>query len=117
MAHSKYHQGKAMQVFKMCDKLVNVSNQYCQQIPKVDQTSCTGHLEGIVEVLWTKLHAPTKYIWEHFPNFEWYLKMDDDTYVIMENLKHFLSQHKHGSNDEPLLFGKRLQNPFPVRDW
>jgi glycoprotein-N-acetylgalactosamine 3-beta-galactosyltransferase len=115
MTHSKYHQGKAMQVFKTwgkkCDKLVIASNIADTSIESI-KIDAPATWNG----LWTKLQATTKYVWEHYPNYDWYFKADDDTYVIMENLKHFLSQHEHRGN-EPLLFGKRLQNPFLVGDW
>ena len=37
---------------------------------------------------------------------DWFLKADDDTYIIMENLKAFLSEH---DTSEPLQFGCKLQ--------
>ena len=39
--------------------------------------------------------------------WDWLLKTDDDTYMIMDNLKYFLSQH---NQNEPIWFGF----PFPL---
>ncbi len=36
--------------------------------------------------------------------FDWYLKADDDVYIIMENLKHFLSQL---NPNKPVYIGGR----------
>ena len=38
----------------------------------------------------------------HFEEFEWFLKADDDTFVIVENLKYLLSNY---STNDPIHFG------------
>ena len=42
----------------------------------------------------------------HFEEADWFLKADDDTYVIMENLRYFLSQQ---NSTEPVFFGHRFK--------
>ncbi|KJH52106.1 N-acetyllactosaminide 3-alpha-galactosyltransferase [Dictyocaulus viviparus] len=42
--------------------------------------------------------------------FDWYFKADDDTYVIMENLRSYLSTF---NPDEPLYLGFRLKRRMP----
>lgn len=43
-----------------------------------------------------------KYVYFKYPNFDWYLKADDDTYVFVDNLRWFLSK-KNAS--KPVTFG------------
>lgn len=64
--------------------------------------------------LWRKVlkglvHAHKKYGTE----IDWLLKADDDTYVIMENLRQFLSQYNASI---PLLFGYRFK-PFQTKGY
>ncbi len=47
------------------------------------------------------------YVFEHYSNdFDWFLKADDDTYVIIENLRNFVSHYDTGS---PLYFGCKFK--------
>ena len=58
--------------------------------------------------LWLKTRAAFKYIYEnHFNDTEWFYKGDDDTYVITENLRFFLS--KYNSSGEH-FFGRHIIN-------
>ena len=47
---------------------------------------------------------------EHRNNIDWFLKADDDTYIIMENLKHYLSQYDPA---KPHYVGGRSMDLLP----
>ncbi|XP_053311756.1 glycoprotein-N-acetylgalactosamine 3-beta-galactosyltransferase 1-like isoform X2 [Spea bombifrons] len=67
-----------------------------------------GTKEGRDELYWKTIRA-FHYIHEHyFDQADWFLKADDDTYVVMENLRFLLSNY---TPDQPVYFGKRFK-PF-----
>ena len=42
--------------------------------------------------LWSKVKLGFKHVYEnHFDDFDWFLKADDDTFMVIENLKEMLS--------------------------
>ena len=48
------------------------------------------------------------YIYQHhMDDADWFMKADDDTYVIVENLRYFLSQE---DTNKPVYFGKRFRS-------
>nr|CAX74232.1 Glycoprotein-N-acetylgalactosamine 3-beta-galactosyltransferase 1 [Schistosoma japonicum] len=57
--------------------------------------------------LWNKISTALRYIYQFRDDYDYFLKADDDTYVIMENL---LDALQHYSPDMPFMLGHR----FPV---
>lgn len=62
--------------------------------------------------LWGKTRAAFKYAWDnHRDEFDWIMKADDDTYVIVENLKKFLSNY---SSTDAVFFGCEFRLEIPT---
>lgn len=57
--------------------------------------------------LWNKTSAAYRYVYEHHRDeYDWVLRADDDTYVIVENLRYLLSGH---SPDQAVYFGCKFR--------
>lgn len=81
-----------------CNKYIFFSSQTNESFPTVglNVSEGRGHLTA-------KTMKALRYIYEnHFDDADWFLKADDDTFVIVENLKYFVS----GENtSDPVFFG------------
>lgn len=59
--------------------------------------------------LWHKVKEAFSYLYKnHLDEYDWFMKADDDTYVLVDRLRQFLTKH---SNDEPVYFGYKFK-PF-----
>lgn len=62
--------------------------------------------------LWIKLNETVHLIASQFiDQYDWFFKVDDDTFVLMENLWHFLRMKKR-EEDIPQIFGYLLTDQF-----
>ncbi|XP_038131146.1 glycoprotein-N-acetylgalactosamine 3-beta-galactosyltransferase 1-B [Cyprinodon tularosa] len=65
-----------------------------------------GTKEGRDQLYWKTIRA-FHYAYERHANeADWFLKADDDTYVIVDNLRWVLANH---TPDEPIYFGRRFK--------
>ncbi len=67
-------------------------------------------LENVKEgrdYLWAKTREAFKYVYKHhFDEADWFMKADDDTFVIVENLRFMLKEYDPSS---PIYFGCRFR--------
>lgn len=88
---------------KRCNKLIFMSSKEDKELGAVA-------LEGVREGrdnLWAKTKAAFKYVHTHHRDeYDYVLKADDDTYVIMENLRLLVSKHPP---TELVHFGRKFK--------
>ncbi|XP_061182114.1 glycoprotein-N-acetylgalactosamine 3-beta-galactosyltransferase 1-like [Saccostrea echinata] len=87
---------------KRCNKVIFFSSETNTSFPTVGLQVSEGreHLTG-------KTIQAFKYCYEHYRDqFDWFLKADDDTFMIVENLRYFLSHH---SPKSLVFFGHKFK--------
>ncbi|KAF7711976.1 glycoprotein-N-acetylgalactosamine 3-beta-galactosyltransferase 1-B [Silurus meridionalis] len=62
--------------------------------------------EGRDQLYWKTIHAFRYVLEKHIDDADWFLKADDDTYLVVDNLRWVLAEH---SPDEPVYFGRRFK--------
>jgi glycoprotein-N-acetylgalactosamine 3-beta-galactosyltransferase len=102
---------------RRCDKLVIISNQTDARFPDTVVTldrggqGRHGSQSSSYRNLWLKLNETMHYLYENYgQEYHWFLKADDDTYIIMENLKAFLMlehQQQQQQQQQPLIYGRK----------
>ncbi|XP_061387667.1 glycoprotein-N-acetylgalactosamine 3-beta-galactosyltransferase 1-like [Musca vetustissima] len=86
-----------------CNKLIFMSSEEDEELGAV---KLPGVGEGRGQ-LWKKTREAFKYIYENYiDEYDWFLKADDDTYVIVENLRLFLYPM---SSEAPVYFGCKFK--------
>ena len=80
-----------------------ISDKNNTSFPTISVTNYTGR-----DYLWAKTRNTLQLIYENYiKDYDWFLKADDDTYILVENLKKFL----HTKNTFGIeYFGKLLNS-------
>uniref|UniRef100_A0A3Q3JLA0 N-acetylgalactosaminide beta-1,3-galactosyltransferase n=1 Tax=Monopterus albus TaxID=43700 RepID=A0A3Q3JLA0_MONAL len=85
-----------------CNIVIFMSSEEDPDFPTVG----LGTKEGRDQLYWKTIRA-FHYVYEHhIHEADWFLKADDDTYVIVDNLRWVLANH---TPDEPVYFGRRFK--------
>lgn len=98
--------GKALAVrttwVKRCNKFIFFSSVTNSSFPTIGLNVSEGRSH-----LTAKTVQAFAYCFKNYGNsYDWFLKADDDTYVIVENLRYFLSHH---DPEQPVYFGHRFK--------
>lgn len=102
------HKKKAVHVKatwgKRCNTLLFMSSAVDEELPSIALPVGEGRNN-----LWGKTKEAFKYIYEHYNGtYDWVMKADDDTFVIVENLRYMLI---NVDSRKPVYFGCRFK-PF-----
>ncbi|XP_017066354.1 glycoprotein-N-acetylgalactosamine 3-beta-galactosyltransferase 1 [Drosophila eugracilis] len=91
---------------KRCNKLIFISTLEDRELGAIDV--------GVPEErknLYLKMRIALDYVYQNYgEDYDWFLKADDDTFVIMENLRLLLYPY---DPEAALYFGHRFRSSFP----
>ena len=109
MTHSGSHRTKVNAVMdtwgRQCDGWLIASNETDIELGSMKMKTPAQYTR-----LWIKLNETIRYITSNYiDHYDWFYKVDDDTFVIMENLREFL-RIKKCEESRPQIFGYLLQD-------
>ncbi|XP_066474029.1 glycoprotein-N-acetylgalactosamine 3-beta-galactosyltransferase 1-A-like [Tiliqua scincoides] len=87
-----------------CNVVLFMSSEQDENFPTVGLET----KEGRDQLYWKTIRAFQYVQQHHFEQADWFLKADDDTFVVVDNLRWLLSNY---TPDRPIYFGKRFR-PF-----
>jgi len=87
---------------KRCDKLVIFSTESDEELGAVALPNITSSRKD----LWNKTRKAFAHVWKHHRDeADWFVKADDDTYMVVDNLRSFLMDY---NTETPIHFGHRF---------
>ncbi len=87
---------------KRCNKILYISSEVDPDFPTVKVKSKEGR-----QYLWQKTRHTFQLLYdEYLDEAEWFIKADDDTFLILENLRYLLSGY---DPSQPIYFGRRFK--------
>lgn len=98
---------------RKCDHLLIASDKSNPKLNTVKMKTNSTYKD-----LWNKLNETLQYISDttnEFQDYDWYFKVDDDTFVIIENLIKFLTSQEvqaKSRDNLPLIYGRRFAWPI-----
>lgn len=94
---------------KRCNKLLFMSSRQDKSLDAIPLNVSADN----PAMTWGKTKAAFQYIYKHHrDDADWFLKTDDDTYVILENLRYFLYTY---STNDPIHFGYKINQPDALK--
>ena len=87
---------------RRCNKVLFMSSKEDEDLPTVKLKVGEGR-----DNLWGKTKNAFKYVYQnHFEEYDWFVKADDDTYMVIENLRYLLKDY---NSSHPLYFGRKFK--------
>ncbi|XP_011193317.3 glycoprotein-N-acetylgalactosamine 3-beta-galactosyltransferase 1 [Zeugodacus cucurbitae] len=104
MTNPANHKTKAIHVRRTwgrrCNRLIFVTTE---ETDELGETFVLHNFTDTYDALWMKTRRAFKHVYEKYANeMDWFMKADDDTFVLVENLRYYLYAY---SPDMPIYFG------------
>ena len=94
---------------RRCNLLLFMSSEADDDLPSVKLNVGEGR-----DNLWGKTKLAFRHVYQHhFEDYDWFVKADDDTYMIIENLRYLL---KDQNSSHPIYFGRKFK-PHVRQGW
>ncbi|XP_053960121.1 glycoprotein-N-acetylgalactosamine 3-beta-galactosyltransferase 1-like [Anastrepha ludens] len=88
---------------KRCTRMIFISSEVDEEL---DAVAVVAREADTYDELWNKTREGFRYVYErYYDEYDWFVKADDDTYMVMENLRYMLYAYYPQT---PIYFGYQL---------